>query len=232
MRKTLGVVGGIAPESTVEYYRLLVRLWRARTGDDSYPKIIINSIDLTAMLRFVYASDFAGLTAFLLAELERLARAGAEVALFASNTPHLVYDDVAPRSPLPLISIVDTAAERAASLGLTRVGLFGTGFTMRAPFYPAVFGRRGITVVPPPEDDLAFVHDKYMNELVQGVFTPGTREAIAAIARRLRDSAAVEAIILGGTELPLLFRGAGDVGLPLLDTALIHAERAIEAMLA
>ena len=101
--KTLGIIGGIAPESTVEYYRRIIDSWRRGRGDGSYPRIIIDSIDLTAMLRLV-RDDRAALVTFLVGELEKLARAGAEVALFASNTPHLVFDAVTARSPLPLPS--------------------------------------------------------------------------------------------------------------------------------
>lgn len=225
--KTLGIIGGIAPESTVEYYRRVIEAYRRGTNDGSYPKIIINSIDLTTMLSLV-RGDRARFAAYLLEELGKLAAAGADLALFASNTPHLVYDDVAARSPVPLISIVESAADRAAELRLERVGLFGTAFTMQADFYPAVFARRRIRVVTPSAAEQEYIHDKYMNELVNAVFSPETRGRILDIARRLAASESLDAIVLGGTELPLLLGSGEEAGVPLLDTTRIHVERAVE----
>lgn len=227
---TLGIIGGIAPESTIEYYRRIIESYRRLRGDGSYPKIVINSIDLTAMLTLV-REDRTAFVAFLTAEVQKLANAGADVALFASNTPHLVYDDVAARSPIPLISIVEAAADRAAELGLTRVGLFGTAFTMQADFYPSVFARKHIAVIAPPPDDLQYVHEKYMGELVNGIFLDETRAQIVAIAQRLQTSASLDGIILGGTELPLLLRDPSILGLPVVDTTAVHVERAVAALL-
>jgi aspartate racemase len=227
--KTLGIIGGIAPESTVEYYRRVIEAYRRRTNDGSYPKIIINSIDLTAMLTLL-RGDRARFVDYLLGELRKLTAAGVDLALFASNTPHLVYDDVGARSPVPLISIVETAADRAADLRLERVGLFGTAFTMQADFYPAVFARKRIAVVTPSAADQEYIHDKYMNELVNAVFSPDTRTRLLDIARRLAQSESLDAIVLGGTELPLLLGDAGEVGVPLLDTTRIHVERAVERL--
>lgn len=229
--RILGIVGGIAPESTVEYYRLLIAAYRRRVSDGSYPPIIIDSIDLTRMLDLIGAGRLAEVTAYLLAEVERLARAGAEVALFASNTPHIVFDDLARRSPVPLVSIVEAAADAAQALGLRKVGLFGTRFTMQGRFYPEIFARRGIGVSAPAPEDRTYIHDAYMSELVQGTFLPATRERMLGIVRRLKQTDGIEGLVLGGTELPLLLRDAGDTGIPFLDTTRIHVDRALAAAL-
>jgi aspartate racemase len=229
--RILGIVGGIAPESTVEYYRLLIAAYRRRVSDGSYPPIIIDSIDLTRMLDLIGAGRLAEVTAYLLTEIERLARAGAEVALFASNTPHIVFDDLARRSPVPLVSIVEAAADAAQALGLRKVGLFGTRFTMQGRFYPEIFARRGIGVSAPAPEDRTYIHDAYMSELVQGTFLPATRERMLGIVRRLKQTDGIEGLVLGGTELPLLLRDAGDTGIPFLDTTRIHVDRALAAAL-
>ncbi len=229
--RVLGIIGGIAPESTVEYYRLLIAAYRERVRDGSYPPIIINSIDLKRLLDLVAAGRLADLTRYLAAEVERLARAGAEVALFASNTPHIVFDDVQRQSPLPLISIVEAAADEAHALGLRRVGLFGTRFTMQGRFYLDVFARRGIAVRIPDPENQAYIHDKYMGELVPGVFLPATRDRLFTIVRRLKETEGIEGLVLGGTELPLLLRDAGDTGIPFLDTTRIHVDRAMTEIL-
>ncbi len=127
----LGIVGGIAPESTVEYYRLIVASYRANRPDGSYPPLVITSIDLKRLLDLVGAGDLPGLTRYLLGELDRLARRGADLALLASNTPHIIFDDLRRQSPIPLVSIVEGPAEEAKASGMSRVGLFGTRFTMQ-----------------------------------------------------------------------------------------------------
>lgn len=228
--KTLGIIGGIAPESTVEYYRLIVAEYRRRQTDGSYPSIIINSISLQRLVDLVTADDRAGLVEFIVPELERLHRAGAVVGLLSSNTPHLVFDELAARSALPLISIVAAARAEAQRLGLKRVGLFGTRFTMQAGFYQATFAQAGIAVVIPEAAEREAIHEKYMGELIYGNFLDATRERLLEIAQRMRREQAVEAIILGGTELPLLLR-TPPADLPMLDTGRIHAEAAVEQML-
>jgi hypothetical protein len=145
--KTLGIIGGIAPESTVEYYRGLVAAYRERVRDGSYPSIVIDSIDLKKMLDLIGAGALEEVTDYLAAELGRLARAGASLALLASNTPHVVFDELRRRSAVPLVSIVEAACGEAKALGLRRVGLFGTRFTMQGRFYPDVFSREGIELV-------------------------------------------------------------------------------------
>lgn len=155
--KTLGIVGGIAPGSTVDYYRLLVAAYRDQRQDGSYPPILINSIDLKRLLDLVGDNQLAELTDWLVREVERLARGGADVALLASNTPHIVFEELSQRTPIPLLSIVEAARDAAADLGLRTVGLLGTRFTMQGRFYPEVFARRGITVWPPSPGDQAYV---------------------------------------------------------------------------
>src|SRR5687768_17151215 len=129
--KTLGLIGGIGPESTVEYYRFIIEEFRKQKNDDSYPLIIINSLNLTKLVDLVTSNKLDELADELVREVEKLALAGADFAAFASNTPHLVFDAVQQRSRIPLVSIVEAARERVQSLGLKRVGLFGTRFTMQ-----------------------------------------------------------------------------------------------------
>ena len=230
--KTLGVVGGIAPPSTIEYYRTLIDTYRARRPDGSAPPVIINSIDNQTMLRLIAADALDEVTTYLSAEMEKLVRAGAEIGLFASNTPHIVFEGLQRQSRIPLISIVETALVTARAMGLTRVGLLGTRFTMEGNAYPEVFTRRGITVVPPDAADLEYVHDMYMGELVRGVFLPETRAGLLAVVDRLRERHGIDGVILGGTELPLILRDLDDVGIPFLDTGRLHVEEAVTRMLA
>ena len=229
--KTLGIVGGIAPASTIEYYRMLIAAYQARIPDGSQPPVIINSIDMQTMLRLIAADALDEVTAYLAGEIEKLARAGAQVGLLASNTPHVVFDRLARVTPIPLISIVEAAYRAAQAMHLTRVGLLGTRFTMQSPMYPGVFTPRGITVVVPDEAGQDYVHGKYMGELVRGQYLPETKAGVVRVIDALRAAHGIDGVILGGTELPLLLRDVPNVGVPLLDTGRIHVDAALAAML-
>jgi aspartate racemase len=223
--KTIGVVGGIGPESTVDYYRLILASSRKR-GIDRGQAVLINSIDVTRLLDLAGSDNRDELADFLLQAVESLARAGADLALFAANTPHLVFDEVQCRASIPLVSIVAATCEVAEALGLKRVGLLGTRFTMQGRFYPDVFSPRGVAVVVPGPEDQAYVHEKYVRELVPGTFQADPRDSFVRVLNRMRESDDIEGVILGGTELPLLLR---DVvyPLPLLDTTRIHVDAAV-----
>jgi aspartate racemase len=227
--KTIGMVGGIGPESSVDYYRLLIFAYRQTHKDGSYPAIVINSVDLKTVLDLVSAGERARLVEFFCGAIDALARAGAQVGFLASNTPHLVFDEIARRSPIPLVSIVESARAQAAALGLKRVGLFGTRFTMQASFYADAFADAGIEVVTPQPEEQGYIHEKYMGELVAGILLPETRTRLLTIAQLLKSRDGIEALILGGTELPLILRGDNEIGIPFLDTAQIHVQAVMAA---
>src|SRR6266702_2432521 len=166
--KTLGIIGGLGPESTVDYYQRLIALYRERTRDGSYPEFIIASVNLTKGLNFMDAGDLAGMADYLLEAIGKLARAGADFGIISANTPHIVFDEVAPKSPIPLISIVEATCAAAKARNLKRLALFGTRYTMQANFYPKVFSREGIELLTPGREDETYIHDKYLNELVSG----------------------------------------------------------------
>src|SRR6202035_1548480 len=147
--KTVGMIGGIGPESTIEYYRLLIAAYRMRIPDGSYPPIIINSIDLNKIVGLMEANELDKVTELLVAEIHKLEGAGAEVGFLAANSPHIVFDEISRQSPIPMISIVEATCQAARALGLRKLGLLGTRFTMRGQFFPKVFSKAGITLVVP-----------------------------------------------------------------------------------
>jgi len=228
--KTLGIIGGLGPESTIDYYSRIIALYRKRTGDGSYPQFIINSVDLKKGLDFMEANDLSGMANFLLLEIEKLARAGADFGLISANTPHIVFDEVAPKSPIPLISLVEATCAAAKMRGLRKLALLGTKFTMQADFYPKVFSLAGIRLLVPDLKEQDYIHDKYLNELVPGKFLPETRAGFLAIVDRMKAEIDIEGVILAGTELPLILRDETYNGIPLLDTTKIHCEAAVAGM--
>ncbi len=229
--RTIGMIGGIGPESTIDYYRSIIARYRARRPDGGYPHVVINSLDVDKGLAMLDAGRLDELANYLAAGLELLVRAGADLCFIAANTPHLVFDEVQQRSAIPLLSIVRATSDRARALGLKKVGLFGTGFTMRASFYPKQLQRAGIDLVLPKESEREFIHKKYIGELLNNQFLPETRTEILRMAQRMKAEDGVEALILAGTELPLLLRDSGDTGSEFLDTTVIHVEAIVDALL-
>ena len=214
------MVGGLGPESTIDYYRRVLEAWQ---HDDlsTAPSIVIDSLDVRRGLHLV-ENDRPGLTEYLLTSLQRLARAGVDFAVMNANTAHIVFDELAARSPVPLVSIVEVCAEEGRRRGLRRLALLGTRFTMEAPFYPAVCARYGTAVVIPDDADRVWIHERYIGELLEGEFRDDTRQQFTSIVGRLRTEEGIDGVILGGTELPLLLTTPLIAGVPALDTTALH----------
>ncbi|HEY0369943.1 MAG TPA: amino acid racemase [Chthoniobacterales bacterium] len=227
----LGIIGGTGPESTVEYYKRLIDGYRARDREHRSPPMIINSVDNRKLIDWFTAGELGPATDFLVAEIERLERAGADFALIAANTPHLVIGEVQARVRIPLLSIVEVAADAARARGVRRAALFGTRFTMQSQMFAESFARRGLTTVVPNESEQSFIHEKYMGELFVGDIRDETRDALIGIVDDMKQRNNVDALILGGTELSLILRESTAAGLPVLDTTQIHVDAAIEWML-
>lgn len=230
--KTVGIIGGISPESTVDYYRSILAAYREQRPDGSAPSIIINSIDLQKALRMLDNNELGALVGYLISEISRLAGARADFAVLSANTPHIVFDELRSQSPIPLISIVEATRDTAKAAGLTKLALFGTRFTMQGRFFPDVFSREGIRLLVPELDEQAYIHDKYFGELVKGVFLPETRQRLLAIVDRMKEKEDIGGVILAGTELPLLLRGANKASVPFLDTTQIHVQAIVKELLA
>ena len=232
MLKTLGIVGGLGPESTIDYYRSIIALYRERRPGGGYPPIVIVSLDVDKGLRMLNNNQHEQLVEYLVGGIRQLASAGADYALISANSPHMVYESVRSASPLPLISIVEAACEAVQRAGLKRVGLLGTRFTMGGRFYQDVFEKQGITLITPSDEEQAGIHDKYINELLLGKFLPETRDFLHGVIAALKERDGVEGVVLAGTELPLILRGTSSAGLPMFDTTQIHVSAAVDEMLA
>jgi aspartate racemase len=226
---TVGLVGGLGPESTIDYYRRILDGW-SKHDPSSSPSIVIDSLDSTLALRLA-AQDRAGFENYLLGSIGRLTGAGANFVAMTANTPHMVFDELAAASSVPLLSIVEVCAAEAKRRGLRRLLLLGTRFTMQAEFYPTVFARYGIDVVAPDEAERTWVHARYVDELLTGDFRNETRDQFVALITRLRDRTHVDGIILGGTELPLLLRAPVIADLPVLDTTELHVAAIVGRLL-
>jgi aspartate racemase len=227
---TVGIVGGLGPESTIDYYRRILAAWE-REDPSSAPSIVIDSLDPQRALKLV-AADRRALADYLFESLLRLAGARVDFALLSANTPHIVFDDLSARSPVPLVSIVETCAAEAQRRGLKRLALLGTRFTMEAPFYPEVCARFGIDIVTPGAEERTWVHERYVGQLLKGDFREATRREFVELVDRLRRDERIEAVILGGTELPLLLKDSSIAGVPALDTTALHVAAIVQRLVA
>jgi aspartate racemase len=225
---TLGIVGGLGPESTIDYYRRILEGWK-RDDPGSSPSIVIDSLDVDYGLRLV-EHDRPALIEYLSESLARLAGAGADFAAMAANTPHVVFDELMARSPIPVLSIVESCADEAARRGLKRVALLGTRFTMEGTFYPTVFARRGMEIVTPTSEERTWIHDRYIGQMLKGDFRDATREGVISVITRLRDQNKIDGVVLGGTELTLLLSAPVVAGVPALDTTALHVAAIVKRL--
>ena len=145
--KILGIIGGVGPESTIDYYKTLISIYRQRVNDGSYPPLLINSINLQKMVDLITAKKFEEVADYLLTEINKLKLAGADFGLISANTPHIVFDDIKDKSPIPLISIIESACDEVKSLDVSKAGLLGTKFTMSSKIYDKVFEKNGIEII-------------------------------------------------------------------------------------
>ena len=224
----VGLVGGLGPESTIDYYRRILAAWE-RVDPSSAPSIVIDSIDVGRALDLV-ERDRPALIEYLLASLHRLAGAGADFAAMTANTPHIVFDELAARSPVPMLSIVEVCAQEARRRGLRRLALLGTRFTMEGTFYLAVCARHSVEVVSPDAADRGWVHARYVDQFLRGEFRDDTREEFISLVGRLRAEHGIDGVILGGTELPLLLRTPVIAGVPALDTTALHVDAIVSRL--
>jgi aspartate racemase len=223
--KTIGILGGLGPESTVEYYKGIIRAFQ--TNESGYPEIIIYSTSLSEFWEIIEAGQFDELTVWLIERIESLYDAGADFAAIASNTPHIVFDEVNSRSPMSPLSIVEQTCKKAKSMGLKKCGLFGTGFTMQSSFYQDYFSKHGISMAIPDEDARKFLDNKIFSELATGIIKDETKKKFLQIAKRMIDEQSIDSLILACTELPLILSN-DEYGIQFLSTTAIHVESIVK----
>jgi aspartate racemase len=225
MYKRIGILGGMSPESTAEYYLYITRNYTDRVGDYSYPEIVIYSVSFQAYVDWPEKERWDLVATGLTQAARRLEDAGADFIVVATNTMHLVLDQVQAGVAIPILSLVEVVADAVEKRGMSTVGLLGTRFTMEKPLFGPVLARRGITVLTPGAAQRRYVNDVIYRELVAGRFRDESRQGFVSIVHELAGRGA-QGVILGCTEIPLLMSEA-DAGLPLFNTTVIHAEAAL-----
>ncbi|KNY04704.1 aspartate/glutamate racemase family protein [Microbacterium sp. GCS4] len=228
--KTIGVLGGMSWESSLEWYRLANERVQERLGGYHSARIVLDSVDFAEIEAMQMRGDWAAAGDLLAARARALEAAGAEILVLCTNTMHLVAEQIQDAVDIPFLHIGDVAAEAVAAAGVTRVGLLGTAFTMEQPFYRERLSAHGLSVVVPDADDRALVHAVIYDELVHGEIREESRQRYAEVIERLVAQGA-EGIILGCTEIELLV-SAADSPVPVFPTTALHVEVAVDRALA
>jgi aspartate racemase len=225
MTKRIGIIGGLSPESTSEYYLYITRTYTERFGDHNYPEIIIYSVRFQPYIDYPKLDQWEPIADGLTEAAHRLEAAGADFIIIATNTMHLVFDQVQADVQIPMLSLVDAVGDVIVQKRFTTIGLLGTRFTMEKTFYHDSLAKKGIRVITPDTEDREYINNVIYSELVAGKFTDESRDGFIKIIDKLAAQGA-EGIILGCTEIPLLVRPE-DTSLPIFDTTRIHAEAAL-----
>ncbi|MFP3951518.1 MAG: aspartate/glutamate racemase family protein [Candidatus Bathyarchaeia archaeon] len=226
MYKKIGILGGLTPESTVTYYQHIVRSYQKEFGDHSYPEIIIYSVSFQEYEDWMTDDNWDKIEEGLLDSINRLSYAGADFAVIATNTMHILFENLEEKSPIPLISIIDATAETIKEEGIKKVGMLGTRFTMERPFYKEGLQLKGVKTIIPEEEERRYVDQVVFEELSKGELNEESRKRYLEIIDSLIEKGA-EGIVLGCTEIPLLVKPE-HTEVKLFDTAVIHAEKALE----
>ena len=225
--KTIGLLGGMSWESSVEYYRLINEAVKARCGGLHSAKSVMYSVDFVEVETLQHEGQWDDASALLTSAAQNVERAGADCLVICTNTMHKVANTIGEHITIPLLHIADATAEQIRMQGIATVGLLGTCFTMEEDFYKGrLMERYGLRVLVPDPNDRAFVHRVIYDELCLGEISAISREQYVAMMQRLVEAGA-EGVILGCTEIGLLV-SANDSAVPLFDTTRIHAEAAVE----
>jgi aspartate racemase len=227
--KTIGLIGGMSWESSAEYYRLINERVKEKCGGLHSAKCILFSVDFEEIEKYQREENWEKATQLLIEAAQSLEKAGADFIIICTNTMHKLADQIREAIRVPLLHIADTTADKILERGIKTIGLLGTKYTMEQEFYKVRLERRGIKVLIPNKTDRKIVHDIIYNELCLGKVLPESKESYKRIIEDLKNQG-TQGIILGCTEITLLVKPE-DSDVPLFDTTLIHAIKAVELAL-
>ena len=227
--KKAGLIGGLGPASTLDYYREIIEGCMKKTGDGNYPEIIINSINMTEIMSDIADDHWNKVADRLVKSVKELAGGGAEFAAIASNTPHIVFDRVSERSPIPLISIVQETCAKIIQMRVKKPLIIGTLFTMREKLYSGVLERQGINPVEITDEEQEIIYSLFYPNLENGVLIEEDKRRMLALVNGIICERSADSLVLACTELPLMIKPE-DIKMPVIDTMRVHIDAIIEHM--
>lgn len=224
--KTIGLIGGMSWESSLEYYRIINEKIKQELGGLHSAQSLMYSVDFEEIKNLQHEGKWDELTTIMIDAAKRLEKGGADMIVICTNTMHKMANEVQESINLPLIHIADTTAQAIKDLNLKKIALLGTKFTMEQDFYKGrLTEKHGIEVIVPNDEDRDMVHKIIYNELCLGNIKESSKQEYIRIIEKMANSGA-EGVILGCTEIPLLIKET-DVSIPIFDTTTIHAEKAV-----
>jgi aspartate racemase len=226
--KRIGIIGGLGPEATVDYYKEIINAFKDSGTALNYPEILIYSVNMSEFIGLMNDNNYSKAATLLLEKINALKKAGADFAAISANTPHLMFNEISKQSPLPLVSIVEATCAGFLRKGLKRPGLIGTGFTMNATFYQDVFKRHNIEVLVPDKDDREVINYKLFTEIELGIFKDETRQLLIDLISKMVQNQSIDSLILGCTEFPLILTEGSYAGIPMLNTTKIHVDAIVK----
>ncbi len=224
--KKIGIIGGLSAESSIEYYKILVKEYNKIKGGAASPLLIIDSLDLEAVKNLVAKDNWEEVEQVIFRSAKNLEVAGAEVIIIATNTIHKIFYEIKEKIGVPMISIIETTGEAIQSMGLKKIGLLGTIFTMQSDFYQEVLLKYNIETIVPSSEDQQIVNQIIFDELTYHILNPESKKKYLEVISRLHENGA-EGIILGCTEIPLLVKQEDSL-IPVFDTTTIHSMAALK----
>ena len=227
--KPIGLIGGLTYVSTIEYYRYLNELANAKLGGAEAANIIMYSVNFGEIKVLTDAGDWNGMTAIMCDAAEKIENAGAACILLGANTMHKIADEVQAAIKIPIIHVAEAVARDISTVGLKKVGLLGTRFTMQESFYKERLTNHGIEIIIPDQDEVDFINYTIYNEFSKNIFSAETKGAYLHVVSRLKKRGA-EGIIMGCTEIPSLI-DQSDCDIPLFDTVKIHSAAGVDFVL-
>jgi aspartate racemase len=226
--RRIGLIGGMGPESTLDYYNSIINSFKNEQGILNYPEIIIYSLNLSEFIDLMKKKKYDAVVELMVDKISSLKKAGAEFAAITANTPHMLFTRIMEKSSLPLISIVEATCEETRRRGFKKPGLFGTGFTMAGTFFQEVFNRFGIPVEVPEDEDRTIINEKLFSEIELGIFKDETRNLLISHIHKLVETKQIDSLILGCTEFPLILAENEYAGIPMLNTTKIHVDAIVK----
>jgi len=228
--KTIGIIGGLAWQSSAEVYRIINELVNKRLGGQHSCKCVMYSVDLDPVLILREEGNWEELSNIITDAIKKVEAAGADFTIICSNTMHKTVDAVKDRVSKPILHIADVTARAILERGFRTVGLMGTKFTLTEDFYKDKMEKDyGIEILIPDEEDIAFIHHVIYDELDFSIFNPDSAKRFVQIIEKM-NSRGAEGVILGCTEIPLLVKQEY-TKVPLFDTTTLHAEAAVKMAL-
>lgn len=224
--KNIGVLGGMSSKSTIEYYRIFIEESEKLLGEKRNPEIIIYNLNFYEFYSYMKDNEYSEATELLSDKINKLDKAGADFALLASNTPHLLLDEIKKKVQLPLLDIVESTANEALREGYSKLGLIGTAFTTKKDFYKDGLMEKDLEVFTPNEDQIRFINKKIFDEFTEESPSEKTINKIKKIVSEMEEEKGIDAVILGCTELPLYLNDK-NLGISTINTTSIHAKEAI-----